>query len=140
MTEETADQIKHRTWAQYFFGACDDGSVRPEDASWNLEKVPIALLAPLFDGGTKATLDAEIESWIEEYGTQPHWLAFLQADDFNRVLANNSDFPVIISIDTNENIQVWDGWHRIACAVVRNEPAITILVGRAFNLPNKPKF
>jgi len=127
---ETEEQLKYREWARYFFGACDDGSVEPDDALWNIEEVPIATLAALYQEGADVFLDAEIAERREEYGQDPHWCDFLKAENFEQYLEDHCDFPCVISIDENEVIQVWDGWHRIACVIVRGEASMKILVGR----------
>lgn len=127
---ETAEQIQHREWARYYFGACDDGSVKPEDAIWNMEDMPIETLAKLYEEGAAVFLEAEINERREEYGHDPHWCEFLKAEDFESYLETHCDFPCVISIDENQVIQVWDGWHRIACAIVRGEATMKLLVGR----------
>jgi len=132
MDTETPQQINNRKWAAYHFGACDDGSIAPDEAVWNLETVPIELLSPLYPEGAKHFIDAEIENRREEYGRDPHYCDFLSAPDFEQYLADNCEGPCVMSVDNDGVIQIWDGWHRIACAIVRGEPAIGVLVGRAY--------
>lgn len=43
--------------------------------------------------------------------------------------------PVVVSFENDELI-IWDGWHRIACAVARGDECIMAIVGQATGKEN----
>jgi hypothetical protein len=126
---ETAQQIRNREYAMSVFGNCDDGSVEPDTAEWNDEDFQVEQLRHLHDEAD-LWLQAEIDGWRRDRGEPSHWEMFLNADDFQAYLDEHCDGPPVISIDENGTIQIWDGWHRVACALVRGEKTMTICVGR----------
>lgn len=128
---ETDLQIRNREYARGFFGNCDDGTVDPDTAIWDEETFPVEQLRHLHEEAD-LWLKAEIDGWHRDYGDTCHWEEFLKAEDFQAHLDARCDGPPVISIDENGVIQIWDGWHRIACALVRGEKTMTICVGRRY--------
>jgi hypothetical protein len=126
---ETALQTKNREYAQSVFGNCDDGTVDPDTAVWEEEAFPVEQLRHLHEEAD-LWLKADIDGWQRDYGESSHWEKFLKAENFQAYLDAHCDGPPVISIDENQTIQIWDGWHRIACALVRGEKSMTICVGR----------
>jgi hypothetical protein len=135
--EETDQQIYNREYAETVFGNCDDGSVRPEDALWNDEVFRVEDLRHLMPKA-ESWLKEEMEDWRKDFGYESHWEKFLKAENFQDYLSRNCDGPPVISIDESGIIQIWDGWHRIACALIRNEETLTIRVGRKMEVSLAP--
>lgn len=136
MTTETEIQIKNRKLAKMVFGNCDDGSLPPDQAIWNEELIELSTLRNQYTGDTGDVGD--VESWLKaelfyyeaDCGYPAHWKDFLEAEDFQHYLDTHTDAPPVISIDHDGTIQIWDGWHRIACALVRGVETMPICVGR----------
>jgi hypothetical protein len=130
---ETEQQIRNRENARFVFGNCDDGSLDPDDAIWDLVEFPVEDLLPLMEGGAEGWrqwLDAEISNWREDYGTPSRWEHFLSAPSLQEYLREHADGPCVAAADDEGGIVIWDGWHRIAAHVVRGEGTVGILIGR----------
>lgn len=136
---ETAEQIQNRRTAKIYSGGAADETITPDNAIWNLEQIDLERLAPLYSGGAKAWLDEEIEIQTEITGFEPHWCNFLKAENLLQHLDETCDDPCVIAIDQDENIQIWDGWHRIACAIVKGEKSMDIIVGRVMEPVSAPR-
>lgn len=122
----------NRAYAASVFGACDDGSLHPDDADWNLCEIPLAELVPLMPGGAdgwRQWLCDEIDGWEVDFGHPSHWRGFLEAPDFADHIADRCDGPCVVSRDGGGRFQIWDGWHRIACAIVRGYPRLQVMLG-----------
>ena len=104
------------------FGACDDGSLNPEDADWVYEILPTSIL-PIPPGGWEQWW-IEVVEYCNSYPIVKHRLTFV-------------DHPItesiIVSID-GDNIQIWDGWHRAGAAIKAGREYITAIVGRPKSL------
>ncbi len=130
MTTETTTQIRNRQLAEIVFGNCDDGSLRPDQAIWNEEVVSLSTVRSQYDDDVETWLKAELSFYEEDYGYPSHWQGFLDAEDFQSYHDAHTDGPPVISIDHDGAIQIWDGWHRIACALVRGIESMPMCVGR----------
>lgn len=111
---EELDEAGLRGYASQFVGFATNEMGDPEDLSWSLERQ-----FPLADFHSMPT----------------DWIAY-HADDvvgnprYDEAFAG-ADFhtPIVLSIESDQLI-IWDGWHRIACAIVRGDECITTILGR----------
>lgn len=119
----------NRAYARSVFGDNDDGSLHPDDADWTVERLPTALLMPLMGDRDqwKTWFDEEVAARYEEIepGYSVHWEEFAEAE---------TDEEIVVSI-VDGTIQIWDGWHRTAGAIVRGAETIPAVVGRPIPRP-----
>ena len=113
-----------RLEASAHLGACDDGDLHPDDLDWRLAAVPVDVLIPLMTGGR--------ESWREWLADE---IADAQADGGDRASdwpsvdePDDVHEPVVVTID-GARVQIWDGWHRTACAIVRGDATVPAILG-----------
>lgn len=103
-----------RAWASQYVGWATTEMSAPGDLSWTLDdEMP---LGPARSNGTD-------------------WAAFYR-DEIEEGVRYDADFsdadyhtPVVVSIERGRII-IWDGWHRIACAIRRGDRTIMAIVGR----------
>jgi len=129
---ETAEQIENRAYAMGVFGNCDDGSLSPEDAVWDVERLEVAAFVSLMRGGVEGWrewLAAEFQNWRLD-GLVSHWEAYLEVADLAAHLREMSDGPPVVTIGDDGGLAIWDGWHRIAAHVVRGESQVEVVLGR----------
>lgn len=115
---------QHRAYARSVFGDNDDGTLHPDDADWTAERLPTAILMPLIGdrAAWKAWFDDEVAARYEEIepGYSVHWEEFAKEE---------TDEEIVVSI-VDGTVQIWDGWHRTAGAIIRGAETIPAVVGR----------
>lgn len=129
---ETTAQIENRAYAASVFGNCDDGSLHPDDATWELASIDIASIIPLMDGGVEGWrqwLTDEFENARMD-GRISHWEAYLEVEDLKGHLDETADGPPVVSFSSDGKLAIWDGWHRLAACVVRGELRVDVIAGR----------
>ena len=122
--------LRNLELAKFYFGNCDDGNLLPEDADWTEERVPLAVLASVMEGGVEgwkhwfrdevACRRADLEDGSGE-NVIIHWETFAEEE---------TDEPCVIAIGDDGGAQIWDGYHRIAGAFMRGAEEIPAVVGR----------
>lgn len=120
-------------YAQTFEGATynvgEPGHCHTDLALWAEEIVPLHLFLHLMPGATK-------QAWIDwlkdEINTDDTALAGSRGwGQLREQFTSNGDsFDPIVVLVREDRGYIWDGWHRIACAIERDLPSITMLVGR----------
>ncbi|NTF17113.1 hypothetical protein G6L37_01545 [Agrobacterium rubi] len=129
---ETAQQIENRAYARCMFGNCDDGSLLPDDAIWDEERLQVADFVDLMDGGMEGWrewLAGEFQN-LRLDGMVSHWEAYLEVADLAAHLRATADGPPVVAIGDDGKFVIWDGWHRIAAHVARGERHVEVLLGR----------
>lgn len=108
------DEEGLRSWAAQYVGWATNEMSHPDDLSWRLEEgFPLDVLRQMqTDWG--AYYHDEIADGVR------------YSDGFADLDYNT---PVVVSIENGETI-IWDGWHRIACAIHRGDRRIMAIVGR----------
>ena len=107
-----------REAARDHFGACDDGSLTPDDADWTFEPAYPLDKLPVPKEGWEAWWEGEKQISLE-YG-----------------LTHRLDFehePITEAIYVSEDaghVQIWDGWHRAGGSIVSGRTTIPAVVGR----------
>jgi len=108
------DEAGLRAWAAQYVGWATNEMSDPADLSWSLERA--------------MPLDA-----VRDVGTD--WEAYY-LDEIEEGLRYDGDFadadyhtPVVVSIEEGIPI-IWDGWHRLACAIHRGDRGIMAIIGR----------
>lgn len=108
------DESGLRKWAAQYVGWATNEMSDPEELAWNLEH----------------------QFPVSEFRSVPtDWDDYFE-DDVRGNPRYDKDFedaewhtPVVISIEQDEII-IWDGWHRIATCVARSDECIMAIVGR----------
>lgn len=117
-------------FARSFFGDNDDGTMLPEDADWTEERFPLSKLASIMEGGPggwKEWFRQEVEhrrmdlAPMNDESFIVHWETFAEVE---------TDEPCVIAVDEDGRVQVWDGFHRIGGAFMREAETIPAIVGR----------
>jgi len=108
------DEAGLREWASQYVGWATNEMSDPADLSWTLEH------------GMRLDL-------VMDVGTD--WDAYY-VDEIEEGIRYDADFadadyhtPVVVSIEDVRTI-IWDGWHRLACAIRRGDRGIMAIVGR----------
>jgi len=108
------DEAGLRAYAAQHVGWATNEMADPADLSWTLEEE--------FDLSTFGQIATDWGAYRqEEVVENPRY-----DDDFPETSYHT---PVVISIEHGEPI-IWDGWHRIACAIARGDRSIMAIVGR----------
>lgn len=97
----------------------DPGYCEASNADWRYELVAPKALSDVFTTQQKAKewLDAELDmDRSEQLGR-----------DWSRLLTEQIEEPVTL-LARNGRVYVWDGWHRIAAAIIKGE-SIKAIVG-----------
>ena len=103
-----------RSWAAQYVGWATNEMSPPEDLAWSLE--------PTFPLSTFLSMPIEWASYHrEEIVENPRYDPSFASADYHT--------PVVVSIEMGEPI-IWDGWHRIACAIHRGDDRILAIAGR----------
>lgn len=108
------DEAGLREWASQYVGWATNEMSDPADLYWALNHVmPLDL--------------------VRDVGTD--WQAYY-LDEIEEGLRYDADFadadyhtPVVVSLENGQAI-IWDGWHRLACAIHRGDRGIMAIVGR----------
>lgn len=111
---ESPTEEELRAWAAQYVGWATDEMSNPEDLSWTLERqFPVSEFRYVptdwtgyFDDDVRGNPRYEKEFEVSEWHT-----------------------PVVISIEDDEII-IWDGWHRIATSIARGDECIMTITGR----------
>ena len=109
------NEAELQTWAAQYVGWATNEMSDPDNLSWNLEtRFPIAMF------------HSHSTDWhsyyLKEILENPHYDEGFATVDYHT--------PVVLSIEAEEVI-IWDGWHRIACAIHRGDNEIMAIVGRS---------
>lgn len=108
------DEDGLRSYAAQHVGWATDEMADPTDLSWTLDDG--------FDLGVFERLATDWGAYRqEEVVENPRY-----PDGFPEKAYHS---PIVVSIEHGEPI-IWDGWHRIACAIARGDHAIMAIVGR----------
>lgn len=106
------DEDGLRTYAAQYVGWATNEMSPPENLAWTLEHLPLDIMLSL----------------------PTDWEAY-HRDEVERNPRYDRDFsdaryhtPVVLSLEGDPII--WDGWHRISCAIVRGDRSILAVVGR----------
>lgn len=99
----------------------DEGYLEPNNSEWtHFEKYPVKYLMSIMGNFN------EFKSWFEN---EIESLSDIRGEDyFEDMLDNEIRDPVIISYVDNK-YAVWDGWHRIAAAIVSRKKYIPVILG-----------
>lgn len=108
------DEEGLRAWASQYVGWATSEMSDPADLGWTLDH---GLRLDVFHS-LQTDWDEYYRDEIEESGRYGD--GFADADYHT---------PVVVSIEAGEPI-IWDGWHRIACAIRRGDRSIMAIVGR----------
>lgn len=101
----------------------DPDYMDPAEAQWSyVATFPIARALAASHRSIDAA-KAFFESELHRQGLDSERLA-----GFHSMLADGPRDPIVF-IDRGDATFVWDGWHRIAAAVVRGDPTIPAIVG-----------
>lgn len=107
------DEPGLRSWAAQYVGWCTNEMSHPDDLSWKLDE--------WFDLDVFQSIPTDWKAYFkDEVGDNPDY-----DENFERTRYQT---PVVVSIEGGEVI-IWDGWHRIACAIERNDRTIIAIVG-----------
>lgn len=110
----TLDEAGLRVWAKQYVGWATNEMGNPADLSWSLDPAfPLDTFLPLCADWAAFHRDEIVEG--PRYQTE-----FANADYHT---------PVVVSIERGKPI-IWDGWHRISCAIARGDRGIMAIVGR----------
>lgn len=110
----TLDEAALRDWAAQYVGWATNEMGDPADLSWRLDH------------------DFRLEAFL---AIPTDWEAYHRDEiiDGPRYDAEFADAdyhtPIVVSIESGEII-IWDGWHRISCAIARGDRYIMAIVGR----------
>jgi hypothetical protein len=108
------DEAELREYASRYVGFATNEMGDPEDLAWALEHQ-----FPLADFRSMPTDWAEYHA--DDVLENPRYDEAFSKAEFHT--------PVVLSVEADELI-IWDGWHRIACAIVRGDECITAILGR----------
>ena len=110
----TLDEAGLRAWAAQYVGWATSEMSDPDDLAWTLERQ--------FPVSEFASVHADWQDYFDDdvRGNPRYDEGFENAEWHT---------PVIISVEDDEII-IWDGWHRIATSVARGDECMTAIVGR----------
>ena len=119
----------NRAFAKSFFGNNDDGSLHPDDADWTEERVPLSSLLVVMGEAEdwKAWFREEVEMRKADLAPENEPGFTIGWEEF---AVREIDEPCVIAFDENGTPTIWDGFHRIAGAFVREALDIPAVVGR----------
>lgn len=107
------DENDLRHYAATYVGSATDEMSDPANLKWTLEQFPTS------------SFQSVQTDWQQYYRDEvvrnPLYPVSFSLSPFHN--------PIVISIE-NDEIIIWDGWHRIACAVTRKDKHIMAVVGR----------
>lgn len=108
------DQRGLREWAAQYQGWATTDMSDAEELRWTLvHQFPVSEFRSMSTDW--AEYHADDVSGNPRYG-----------DDFGKA---DWHTPIVISIE-DDNVIIWDGWHRIATSIVRGDECIMAIVGR----------
>lgn len=110
----TLDEAGLRSWAAQYVGWATSEMSHPDDLSWTL------------DTGFPLDVFHRIQTDWEAYYLDEIADGVRYGDGFAEL---DYHTPVVLSVEAGEPI-IWDGWHRIACAIHRGDDRIMAIVGR----------
>jgi len=107
-----------RKWARQYVGWATHEMSDPEDLEWSLEKQ--------FPVSEFKLMNVDWDDYYKDDVLQnPRYDPSFITEEWHN--------PIVISLE-NDEIIIWDGWHRIATSIARQDECITTIVGR---LPKK---
>lgn len=108
------DEAGLREWASQYVGWATNEMSAPSDLAWSLEH------------GLRTALFRQLETdWDAYYDDE-----IVEGPRYDEEFAD-ADYhtPIVVSIEHGNPI-IWDGWHRLACAIHRGDRYIMAIVGR----------
>lgn len=100
-------------------GACDDGNLDPRDLSWRVLEMDVARLVGCMPQMGWA-------EWLRDEIADAHGDRAL---DWPDVEGDDEIQEPIVVTDVDGEVQIWDGWHRTAVAIVRGDRTVPTILG-----------
>lgn len=114
------DEQRLREWAAQYVGWATNEMSDPDELSWRLE-----VQFPLSEFRTVPT---DWESYYnDDVAENPRYEREFEKAEWHT--------PIVLSLEDDEII-IWDGWHRIATSVTRGDECILAIVGRKVSVPH----